>query len=255
MTEPWLVPWARRQTVVVTAFEDMVERVRRRVPELVARNGSSTNIVKPIHVVRSFALPGKQEDALVLSTMFTFFGGSLKVHCDLMKEDGPILRDLGSRDLGAEPADEEIDAAVESVVTFVASSEEEIVTGLDAQRSDRAPLPRWGLSSRFLAREFGSSSEKSNSPSGWGVRRRRRDSRSVLPGGILMTARLPKAVRARILSFPEYNIGVHKVALIMKDGSVIEDVLVAWGDEVVRVGEEGTVPFGLGEVIDAQDRS
>jgi hypothetical protein len=53
-----------------------------------------------------------------------------------MKEDGPILRNLESRDLGAHPTLEEIDAAVTAVVAFASSSEEEIVTGLEAQRSE-----------------------------------------------------------------------------------------------------------------------
>jgi hypothetical protein len=70
-----------------------------------------------------------------------------------------------------------------------------------------------------------------------------------------MTTRLPEAVKEKILSFPEYKMGTHKVALIMKDGSMIEDVFVAWGDEVVRVGKEEVVSFDVDEVIDAQDRS
>jgi len=70
-----------------------------------------------------------------------------------------------------------------------------------------------------------------------------------------MTTRLPEDVKERILSFPEYKMGTHKVALIMRDGSVVEDVLVAWGDEVLRVGKGEVVPFDLHDVIDAEDRS
>ena len=50
-----------------------------------------------------------------------------------------------------------------------------------------------------------------------------------------MTNLLPKVAQERIHSFPEYSYGAHKVALIMKDESVIEDVIVTWGVEVVRV--------------------
>ncbi|MGH7685482.1 MAG: hypothetical protein ACREN2_01485 [Candidatus Dormibacteria bacterium] len=134
MNTIWPDTWERRQTTIVAAFEQLVERVRLRVPELVARNGTSANAVKPIHIVRSFALPSKHDDAVVLSAMFTFFGGTLMVHCDLMKEDGPILRDMGSVDLGTPPNDDEIDAVVADVVAFAGTSEDEIVANLEAQR-------------------------------------------------------------------------------------------------------------------------
>lgn len=128
--------WKRREALVSEAFGALADRVRPRIPELVSRGTSSSNRVKHLSVVRTFGLPGKHDDALVLSTMFTTFGGTLNVHCDLMKEDGPILRELGSRDLGAEPAEEKIDAAVAAVVAFATSSAEEIVAGLEAQRGE-----------------------------------------------------------------------------------------------------------------------
>jgi len=49
--------------------------------------------------------------------------------------------------------------------------------------------------------------------------------------------------------------GAHRVALIMKDGSVVEDVIVAWGDEVVRIGGVDGCPIDVDEVVDAEDRS
>jgi hypothetical protein len=70
-----------------------------------------------------------------------------------------------------------------------------------------------------------------------------------------MTAKLPASVKARILSFPEYKMGAHKVALVMKDGSIVDDVIVAWGDEVVRVGGVDGCPINLVDVADAEDRS
>lgn len=70
-----------------------------------------------------------------------------------------------------------------------------------------------------------------------------------------MSASLPLPVTDRILTFPEYRMGVYKVALVMKDGSVIEDVIVAWGDDVIRVGGVDGCPIDLADVIDAKDRS
>jgi hypothetical protein len=72
---------------------------------------------------------------------------------------------------------------------------------------------------------------------------------------VIVSARLPRRVEERIHSFPENRMGAHRVALIMKDGSVVEDVIVAWGDEVVRIGGVDGCPIDVDEVVDAEDRS
>jgi hypothetical protein len=126
--------WKQREVVISESFAALAERVRRRIPELVSRGTTSSNTVKYLDVVRTFALPGRADGQLVLGTMFTFFGGTLKVHCDLMQEDGPIVRDMGSLDFGADPAEADVDGAVASVVTFVRNVEDEIVSGLESQR-------------------------------------------------------------------------------------------------------------------------
>ncbi len=70
-----------------------------------------------------------------------------------------------------------------------------------------------------------------------------------------MTRRLPITIKEQILSFPEYKMGAHKVALKMRDGSLVEDVIVAWGDEVVSVGGVSDYPIDLDDVVDAANRS
>ena len=69
-----------------------------------------------------------------------------------------------------------------------------------------------------------------------------------------MSAHLPEHIRERIRSFPANRMGARKVALIMKDGSVVEDVLVAWG-EVVRIGGAEGCPVDLHDVVDVENRS
>jgi hypothetical protein len=66
---------------------------------------------------------------------------------------------------------------------------------------------------------------------------------------------LPTAVTDLILGFPEYKMGTHKVALQLRDGTVVEDVLVAWGTEVIRVAGVDGCLFNLAEVVNAYDRS
>ena len=70
-----------------------------------------------------------------------------------------------------------------------------------------------------------------------------------------MSSDLPGAIKERILTFPEYRMGAHRVALILRDGRVIDNVVVAWGDEIVSVGGATSWGFSPEDVIDAEDRS
>jgi hypothetical protein len=126
--------WRRREGVISDAFTALAGLVRPLIPELVSQGTISSNKVKYLDVVRTFGLPGRSDDALVLSAMLNVFDGSLKVQCDLMQEDGPILRDLGARDLGKEPTEDEIEAAVSAVVEFADNSQQTIIAALRAQR-------------------------------------------------------------------------------------------------------------------------
>jgi hypothetical protein len=66
---------------------------------------------------------------------------------------------------------------------------------------------------------------------------------------------LPGTVKTKIVSFGEHSYGAYKVALVMSDGTIIEDVIVAWGDEVVRVAGVDVTSFDTSQVVDAIDRS
>jgi hypothetical protein len=66
--------------------------------------------------------------------------------------------------------------------------------------------------------------------------------------------RLPEQVKAKILDFPEHRMGAHRVALRLADGRLVEDVTVAWGDEVIRVGGDEDLDFRLQDVVDAENR-
>jgi len=67
--------------------------------------------------------------------------------------------------------------------------------------------------------------------------------------------RLPDAVASKIAAFGEISYGANRVALVMTDGGIVEDVIVAWGHEVVRVAGVDGVPFDTSHVVDAIDRS
>jgi hypothetical protein len=67
--------------------------------------------------------------------------------------------------------------------------------------------------------------------------------------------RLPGTVKTKIISFGEYSHGAYKVALVMSDGTIIEDVIAAWGGEVVRVAGVDVTSFDTSQVVDAIDQS
>ena len=52
--------------------------------------------------------------------------------------------------------------------------------------------------------------------------------------------------------------GAHRVAVLLADGSTYEPVIVAWGREIVRFGDEPNkdpLPFVPALVVRAEDRS
>jgi hypothetical protein len=80
--------------------------------------------------------------------------------------------------------------------------------------------------------------------------------RSLYPDLIVSPSNhLPGTVKTKIISFGEFAYGAYKVALVMSDGTIIEDVIVAWGEEVVRVAGVDVTSFDTSQVVDAIERS
>jgi hypothetical protein len=55
--------------------------------------------------------------------------------------------------------------------------------------------------------------------------------------------------------FPEDAMGLFHVALVMADGSVVDDVVVTWGDGVVHIAGSKDYSLDPSLVVDALDRS
>jgi hypothetical protein len=66
--------------------------------------------------------------------------------------------------------------------------------------------------------------------------------------------RLSADVKTKIIGLGEYKMGAHNVDLVLRDGRIVQDVIVAWGDEIVRVGANEHVDFDPHDVIDAVSR-
>lgn len=64
-----------------------------------------------------------------------------------------------------------------------------------------------------------------------------------------IAGRLPEDVAETIRSFPEYSMGSHRVTLVLRDGTLVPGVLVAWGDQLIR--GPATPAFVPEDVVDA----
>jgi hypothetical protein len=75
-----------------------------------------------------------------------------------------------------------------------------------------------------------------------------------IPAELLELVSLPAPVKEKILSFGEDSMGTHRVALVLSDGRLVEDVVVAWGAEVISVAGSDLFELAMSDVVDALDR-
>ena len=54
---------------------------------------------------------------------------------------------------------------------------------------------------------------------------------------------IPEQFRDQIAAMPESSYGVCRVTVTLDDGTRYNDVFVAWGEEIVKVGTLETIPF------------
>ena len=67
--------------------------------------------------------------------------------------------------------------------------------------------------------------------------------------------RLPEELRSKVLSFPEYKMGAHRVALLLRNGETVDNVIIAWGDEIVHLGGRDSADVSVDQIADVVDRS
>jgi hypothetical protein len=70
-----------------------------------------------------------------------------------------------------------------------------------------------------------------------------------------MPTLLPSELRKRVLSFPEVDVGVQRIRVVLADGRVFSPVEVAWGSEVLTVEGRAEVPFTVDQIADVFDAS
>lgn len=76
-----------------------------------------------------------------------------------------------------------------------------------------------------------------------------------IPGAVANEVKLPESVQERIRAMRESSYGANRVALVLRDGTVIEDVDVAWASDVVRIAGSEDFTLDPEHVVDAQNRA
>lgn len=65
--------------------------------------------------------------------------------------------------------------------------------------------------------------------------------------------RLPQELKEKVLEMPEYRQGVNKIRVRLKNGEIISDVYVAWGEEIIKVGDTTEIPFREADIDDVEN--
>lgn len=67
-----------------------------------------------------------------------------------------------------------------------------------------------------------------------------------------MTAKLPDRFRDQVAALPEIKYGVSRITVTLDDGTVCRDVDVAWGRDIVKVGNSANIPFDANRIVRVQ---
>ena len=68
-----------------------------------------------------------------------------------------------------------------------------------------------------------------------------------------MTKKLSQELKDKVLEMPEYRQGVNKVRVRLKDGTIYRNVFIAWGSEIVKVGDSTNIPFITGDILEIEN--
>ena len=60
---------------------------------------------------------------------------------------------------------------------------------------------------------------------------------------------IPEHLQGKVNAMPESSYGVTRIGVTLDDGSRFEDVFVAWGSEIVKVGTSEEIPFDPTKIV------
>lgn len=68
-----------------------------------------------------------------------------------------------------------------------------------------------------------------------------------------MKTMISQELKDRVLEMPEYRQGVNKVWVRLRNGTIYHNVFIAWGSEIVKVGEGTDIPFDAEDIIELEN--
>jgi hypothetical protein len=63
---------------------------------------------------------------------------------------------------------------------------------------------------------------------------------------------IPAHLQDEVNTMPEYSQGVVRIRVTLDDASRFNDVFVAWGSEIVKVGESEDVPLNASRIVSVE---
>jgi len=64
--------------------------------------------------------------------------------------------------------------------------------------------------------------------------------------------RIPEHLQEQVNAVPESSYGVIRIRVTLDDGSKFNDVFVAWGSEIVKVGTSEEIPFDPSRIVSVE---
>jgi len=63
---------------------------------------------------------------------------------------------------------------------------------------------------------------------------------------------LPEHIQEEVRNMPESSYGANRVIVTLDDGKEIKDVYVAWGKEIIKVGDSEQIPFDASRIVNVR---
>lgn len=63
---------------------------------------------------------------------------------------------------------------------------------------------------------------------------------------------IPEKFQDKVNAMPESSYGATRIRVTLDDGSKFDDVFVAWGSEIVKVGASEKIPFDPARIVSVE---
>lgn len=64
---------------------------------------------------------------------------------------------------------------------------------------------------------------------------------------------ISQELKDKVLEMPEYSQGVNKVWVRLQNGTIYRNVFIAWGSEIVKVGNSTKIPFDAADIVELEN--